>query len=735
MSSIKNTKIDGDVSVGRNVAVGGRATIQGRSHFKGSVKIDGWLEAKNIKGPNKGLFETVKKLREAYPVPHDGWWAIVGNTLPGEIYAADGGEWVDTGNTGGNPTIDSDEYVLDELEKMKSEVSEIKEDISDINAQDIPGIRTEISHINDKDKSQDTILTLHGKIIDDLQDEIEGIDARLPSCILDLGNMASVEAAMNAAKAYAVVSNQNTRIIVWTHENDAGIIFQTHLGMEHVRQLALLDGSPAKCKARNLTINITDHTVADGGWQELITPVSFSYDSVKRAITANGPKNPGNEPAISWPVVTLPLAGSSYAGLMEPADKKKLGCIVDLGVVSNQAAAENAAADRSITENSNVRIIMWRTGDNGQGDGGSIIQSRWGTHYVAQVMMFVGQERSCRYRLITTGGNYNVGEWNDLIIPGSVSYDTATHQVRYRGIRPNVEKTLFTIPVADDEKLGIVRIGKSFYLGEDDELNVRIGKGLTFDESGNIQAKVNTAHGLGFYRDNSLAVKAGKGIAFEEDTGGITVLFDKGLSFDEDGKLCVNAGEGITFDDNGGVAIHIGTDTDKYKGLIFNDGSRTIGVDAGNGLTFDRNKLVLNPGNGFALDKEGRVNVNIGSGLKFGSDGSFNVHIGTGLRFDTGDPYSNITVRLSTDGAIVASDRDGGLMVNYDDTRGLSAHGDQPNKLRVVIGTGPGVNQGGGLRFNSSGGIEVWIGTALTFDEFGTLTVDIPKLKEILGLN
>lgn len=720
MSSIKNTKIDGDVSVGRNVAVGGRATIQGRSHFKGSVKIDGWLEAKNIKGPNKGLFETVKKLREAYPVPHDGWWAIVGNTLPGEIYAADGGEWVDTGNTGGNPTIDSDEYVFDELEKMKSEVSEIKEDIS---------------HINDKDKSQDTILTLHGKIIDGLQDEIEGIDARIPGCILDLGNMASVEAAMNAAKAYAVVSNQNTRIIVWTHENDAGIIFQTHLGMEHVRQLALLDGSPAKCKARYLTINITDHTVADGGWQELITPVSFSYDSVKRAITANGPKNTGNEPAISWPVVTLPLAGSSYAGLMEPADKKKLGCIVDLGVVSNQAAAENAAAERSITEDSNVRIIMWRTGENGQGDGGSIIQSRWGTYYVAQVMMFVGQAYPCRYRLITTGGNYNVGEWRDLIIPSRVYYDPGTHRVMYNAFFPNVEKELFEIPVADDEELGIVRIGRSFYLGENDELNVRTGKGLAIGSDGSVQAKVNTAHGLGFYRDNSLAVKVGKGIAFEEDTGGITVLFDKGLSFDEDGKLCVNAGEGIMFDDNGGVALHIGTDTDKYKGLIFNDGSRTIGVDAGNGLTFDGNKLVLNLGSGFALDGEGRVNMNIGSGLKLGSDGSFNVHIGTGLRFDTGDPYRNITVRLSTDGAIVASDRDGGLMVNYDNTRGLSAVGDQSNKLCVVLGTGPGVNQGGGLRFNSSGGIEVWIGTALTLDEFGTLTVDIPKLKEILGLN
>ena len=310
---------------------------------------------------------------------------------------------------------------------------------------------------------------------------LKGMLDKILNVVHDLGNMASVEAAMNAAKAYAVVSKQNTRIIVWTHGNDAGIIFQTHIDMENARQFALLDGSPAKCKVRHLTINITDHTVADGGWQELITPVSFSYDSVRRAITANGPKNPGKEPTASWPVVTLPLGDSSHAGLMDPADKRKLGCIVDLGVVSNQAAAENAAAERTVTENSNVRIIMWRTGDNGRGDGGQIIQSRWGNYYVIQVMMFVGQEHSCRYRLITTGGNYSVGEWNDLILPSEITYDTANHQVRYRGIRPNSEKTLFTIPVADDEELGIIRIGGPFYLGENDELNIHVGNGITFD--------------------------------------------------------------------------------------------------------------------------------------------------------------------------------------------------------------------------------------------------------------
>lgn len=118
MSSIKATQIDGDVSVGRDVAVGGKVTVQGRSHFKGNVKVEGWLDAKNIKGANKGIFTSVKKLKEAYPLPHDGWWAIVGTSLPGPIYVGDGGEWVATGESGGVPSLDCEQlpaaiYTLD----------------------------------------------------------------------------------------------------------------------------------------------------------------------------------------------------------------------------------------------------------------------------------------------------------------------------------------------------------------------------------------------------------------------------------------------------------------------------------------------------------------------------------------------------------------------------------------------------------------------------------------------
>ena len=96
-SPIPLRKIDGDVDVGRNVAIGGDAIVQGKSHYKGDVRIDGWLDAENIKGPNKGLFTTLESLKRAYPHPKDGWWAIVSKTLPGPIYVGDKGQWIRAG--------------------------------------------------------------------------------------------------------------------------------------------------------------------------------------------------------------------------------------------------------------------------------------------------------------------------------------------------------------------------------------------------------------------------------------------------------------------------------------------------------------------------------------------------------------------------------------------------------------------------------------------------------------
>lgn len=109
MSQIKNNEIEGNVAIGRHVAVGGNATIQGNANVKKNLKVEGWLEAKNIKGANKGLFASLTNLCAAYPHPHEGWFAGVpasaqdisdlgltaqeGKALF-RMYIGIGGEWV-----------------------------------------------------------------------------------------------------------------------------------------------------------------------------------------------------------------------------------------------------------------------------------------------------------------------------------------------------------------------------------------------------------------------------------------------------------------------------------------------------------------------------------------------------------------------------------------------------------------------------------------------------------------
>lgn len=121
-NNIENHSVGGSVAVGRDVTVGGRSNVRGNATFNRDVYISGWLNARNIRGAGKGLYETVDKLNSAYPNPENGWFALVGNTLPADIYRAWGGEWVATGQKGGEPVLELAK--LTELsESLENEIS------------------------------------------------------------------------------------------------------------------------------------------------------------------------------------------------------------------------------------------------------------------------------------------------------------------------------------------------------------------------------------------------------------------------------------------------------------------------------------------------------------------------------------------------------------------------------------------------------------------------------------
>lgn len=121
-NNIENHSVGGSVAVGRDITVGGRSTVRGNATFNRDVYISGWLNARNIRGAGKGLYETVDKLNSAYPNPENGWFALVGDTLPADIYRAWGGEWKATGQKGGEPVLELAK--LTELsESLENEVS------------------------------------------------------------------------------------------------------------------------------------------------------------------------------------------------------------------------------------------------------------------------------------------------------------------------------------------------------------------------------------------------------------------------------------------------------------------------------------------------------------------------------------------------------------------------------------------------------------------------------------
>lgn len=129
---VLNHEFGGDVSIARHVAVGGNQAVRGTLKVGHDVIIDGWLAARNIKGPNKGMFYDAATLNEAFPHPMLGWWALVGQSFPAELYMARYDEhrqivWERTGY------VASDGLKLD-LDGVKRDLQENHDYITDVDA-------------------------------------------------------------------------------------------------------------------------------------------------------------------------------------------------------------------------------------------------------------------------------------------------------------------------------------------------------------------------------------------------------------------------------------------------------------------------------------------------------------------------------------------------------------------------------------------------------------------------
>ncbi|MBE6300187.1 MAG: hypothetical protein E7083_07675, partial [Bacteroidales bacterium] len=79
---MKNIEVNGSVSVSNNVNIGGDVLVQGKTHLKSGLKVDGILEADNVKVFNgfMGYFYGVSSVLREIKQPETGMYFINGET-------------------------------------------------------------------------------------------------------------------------------------------------------------------------------------------------------------------------------------------------------------------------------------------------------------------------------------------------------------------------------------------------------------------------------------------------------------------------------------------------------------------------------------------------------------------------------------------------------------------------------------------------------------------------------
>ncbi|MBR3625223.1 MAG: metallophosphoesterase [Bacteroidaceae bacterium] len=112
------TTVGGDFTVNNDTIIGDELKVRGDTYLEGDVKVEGMLYAKKVKQPNKGFFQNETALTDRYPSPEVGWWATVGDEMPGTVYRCETkGIWTNTGKTGG---VDSEEVSFQTINNLNS---------------------------------------------------------------------------------------------------------------------------------------------------------------------------------------------------------------------------------------------------------------------------------------------------------------------------------------------------------------------------------------------------------------------------------------------------------------------------------------------------------------------------------------------------------------------------------------------------------------------------------------
>lgn len=172
--------------------------------------------------------------------------------------------------------------------------------------------------------------------------------------------------------------------------------------------------------------------------------------------------------------ISIPSATVSKAGVMSSQDKIYINNyskrIIDLGNFNSVDEAFAAAAESSIV-NSEAQILHWTSNNFA----GIIMQSRNGNNYVIQYSFFYGTLGKQMYRLLTRGTSISVGEWKNLILPLSITYNIDTRSIIFQEAETStsIELPLVTttkpglMSAADKSKLDAFKNSSSYVLNSE----------------------------------------------------------------------------------------------------------------------------------------------------------------------------------------------------------------------------------------------------------------------------
>jgi len=110
-------------AIAGNATVGGRFNVKGNATLCRNLRVEGWLDAPNIKGPLKGWFRDIASLEAHYRHPSTGWLALVGTSLPAPVYIAEKGRWQLSETTGGELTVEAGK-IAEDVETLQAVVDD-----------------------------------------------------------------------------------------------------------------------------------------------------------------------------------------------------------------------------------------------------------------------------------------------------------------------------------------------------------------------------------------------------------------------------------------------------------------------------------------------------------------------------------------------------------------------------------------------------------------------------------